>query len=45
MPAVRLGLAADVLTYRALYDITHPVLALGPEPDSTELSTRANDPP
>lgn len=36
-----LDLAADVLTYRALYAITDPVLALGPEPDSTDLSTRA----
>jgi chromosome segregation ATPase len=36
-----LDLAADVLTYRALYGITDRVLALGPEPDSTDHSPSA----
>lgn len=34
-----LDLATDVLTHRALYAITDPVLALGPEPDTTASTT------
>lgn len=36
-----LDVATEVLTHRALYDITHPLLALGPEPDRTDNSPSA----